>query len=105
MNLNELAEKLGLKKDEYIELVELLVETSHTDIAKVESAIREQDSSEAAGALHSIKGAAGNLGLMEIYELAKKGEHAARNLDLQEIPDVVEELKAKLMDLSALSNQ
>ena len=104
MGINELAENLGLEKEEYIELVELLIETSKADMATAETALREQDSDGAANALHSIKGAAGNLGLTEIYEIAKQGEMAARSHDMNQLPGAVQLLQEKLASLSELSD-
>jgi HPt (histidine-containing phosphotransfer) domain-containing protein len=103
MNFRKLAENLGLEEDEYLELVKLLIETSRTDLGGVEAAIKEQHSTEAANRLHSIKGAAGNLGLMDIYDLAKKGEQTARNNALDQIPDIVQRLKTKLNSLAELA--
>lgn len=105
MNVNELAKNLGLEEDEYMELIDLLIETSKADIATIESALKEEDSNEAANALHSIKGASGNLGLMEIYDLAKQGEIAARNHDMDRIPDILQELKARLDSLAELAGK
>jgi len=104
MDINELAENLGLEKEEYIELVELLIETSKADIAAAETAFREQDSDGAANAFHSIKGAAGNLGLTEIFEIAKQGEMTARGQDMNQLPGAVQLLKDKLASLSELSD-
>jgi histidine phosphotransfer protein HptB len=103
MNISELSENLGLEKNEYLELIDLLIETSKVDIARIRSAVREENSDEAANALHSIKGASGNLGLMDIYDLAKQGEAAARNKDLGQLPDIVHGLKTKIDALTELA--
>ena len=103
MDINKLAKNLGLEEDEYLELVALLIQTSTADIGRIESAIKEQDPDEAAAALHSIKGAAGNLGLMDIYELARQGESDARNNALDKIPDIVHAIKTRLNSLAELA--
>lgn len=103
MNVDDLAENLGLKKDEYLELLELLIQTSKVDIAKIESALREENPDDAASALHSIKGAAGNLGLMEISNLAKQGESAARDNALNRIPNILHGLTTQLDSLAQLA--
>jgi len=105
MDLNKLADNLGLEKDEYLELIDLFIETSKADMARVGSAIREDNSDEAANALHSIKGAAGNLGLMEIFDLAKQGETTARDKAMDQIPDVVQGLKVRLDSLAELAGR
>jgi len=103
MNFKELAENLGLEEDEYLELVKLLIETSRTDLEGTEAALRAKDSDEVANRLHSIKGASGNLGLMEIYDLAKQGEQIARNHALDHLPDIVQGLKARLNSLADIA--
>lgn len=101
MDVKKLAENLGLEEDEYLELVRLLIQTSRADMSGVESAITDRDSDRAAQRFHSIKGAAGNLGLMEIYELAKNGEHMARDNALNQLNDVIQEMKTRLDSLAA----
>ncbi len=100
MNFSELAGNLGLEEDEYLELIKLLIETSRADLEGIEASIREQNSDEVANRLHSIKGAAGNLGLMEIYDLAKQGEQIARNNAMDQLSDIVQGLKTRLNSLA-----
>jgi len=104
MNFKELAENLGLDEDEYLELVELLIETSRTDLEGIEAAIRGENSNEAANALHSIKGAAGNLGFMEIYDLARQGEQMAKEGMLDQLADTIQRLKSKVDSLAHVAN-
>jgi HPt (histidine-containing phosphotransfer) domain-containing protein len=103
MDFEKLAENLGLEEDEYLELVKLLIETSRADLGRIEVSIREENSDEAANRLHSIKGAGGNLGLMEIYDLARQGEQVARNNDLDQLPDIVQGLKTRLNSLAEVA--
>jgi len=100
MDLSRLAENLGLTKDEYLELIELLIETGRVDLEMAEAALKNQDAEEAAHRLHSIKGAAGNLGLMEMYEDAKQGERMAGKGMLDQLPEVIQELRSKLDTLA-----
>ena len=74
MNFKELAKNLGLEEDAYMELIELFIETGRSDLDKLRSAIDEGNGEEAGNAAHSIKGAAGSLGLIEISEVAKEIE-------------------------------
>lgn len=78
MDFEVLAGKLGLEKNEYMELIELFVERSMSDLEKLEDAIRCKNAEDAAEAAHSMKGAAGNLGMMDFFESAEKIEQAAR---------------------------
>jgi HPt (histidine-containing phosphotransfer) domain-containing protein len=100
MNIAKLAEALGLNESAYLELIDLLVETSKADMAQIESALRSADSDAAGRAFHSIKGAAANLGLTKISELAKQGEHTAQNKALDQLPPVFQQLKTELDVLS-----
>jgi len=61
MNFKQLAGNLGLEEDEYL-------------------------TREIAGRPHSIRGAAGNLGLMEIHDLAAQGEQIVRDYTLDQLP-------------------
>ena len=103
MNFKELAENLGLEEDEYMELIELFIETGRSDLDKIRSAIEEGNGEEAANAAHSIKGAAGSLGLMEISEIAKEIEREARNGRLDEIAGSAQALKEKLDEIAELA--
>ena len=99
MNIKELAENLGLGEDEYLELIELFIDTGIVDVEKLRSAIEEGDAEEAANAAHSLKGASGSLGLMEIYDLAMKTEKEARNNSLDGLAESVQTLKGQLNSL------
>ena len=79
MNFLKLAENLGLDEDEFVELVELFIETGSSDLIGLKGAIEKKDVEEIIVKSHSIKGASGNLGFMNIYDLAKKVEDGARD--------------------------
>ena len=83
MKLKELAENLGMAADEFLELIGLFLETSASDLNQWQSGIDEGDGKKVMIAAHSIKGAAVNLGLVEIYEVAKKTEMEARENNLK----------------------
>ena len=93
MNFKELAENLGLEEDEYLEIIELFIETVISDLDKLRTAIEEGDAGKAADAAHSMKGAAGNLGLEEIQEAARRTEEEARNEALSDITESFQDLK------------
>jgi HPt (histidine-containing phosphotransfer) domain-containing protein len=99
MNIKELADNLGLEEEEYLELLDLLVETGMADLANMETAIEAGNADDAARAAHSMKGASGNLGLTEIYELTKTIEAEIRNNRLESIPEKVKEVRLKLKAL------
>jgi len=87
---------LGLEEDEYLELVELFVETSKTDLKNLRSAINNKDMEMIARIAHSLKGAAMNLGLDDFNELAKTIEKTARDEELKETANTAEIFQEKL---------
>jgi len=95
MDLKKLAEKLGLDVEDIRELLELYVETTTSDLAQLKVAIETKDAELAHAKAHSIKGASGNLGLNEIYELAKKIDDLARVNALDGLEDMVQVLQEK----------
>ena len=104
MNIDELADNLGLEKDEYLELIELFIETGMSDLNTLQSELAASNAENAANALHSMKGAAGNLGLTEIYELAKKVEKTCRDGMLDHVPESVQELEKRLDKVKEISS-
>ena len=99
MDFKELAENLGLEEDEYLEIIELFIETGISDLDKLRTAIEEGDAGKAAEAVHSMKGAAGNLGLGKIQEAARRIEEEARNEALSDITESLQDLKNKFDQL------
>lgn len=100
MEFQDLADRIDLDLTDYLELVELFVETSLTDILKIEVAVQNNDPETAARAIHSIKGAAGNLGFMEIHDAAQKLETDARARPLAEIAGSVGRLKTAISEIA-----
>lgn len=78
MDFQDLADRLGIEKEEFLELVELFVTVSRSDMEKIKNGVRENNCPEAAAASHSIKGAAANLGFDEISKLAFEMEMQAK---------------------------
>lgn len=103
MNIKELAEDLGLEEDEYMELIELFIDRGMSDLDELQAAVGAGDAEKAASAAHSIKGASGNLGLMEFYGTAKKIEDEARNDNLDEATAAVKTLQKELEDIAAFA--
>ena len=99
MELEKLAEKLGLDVEDIRELLELYVETTYSDLAQLKEAIKAKDAQLAHAKAHSIKGASGNLGLDEMYELAKEIDNQARANSLDRLDDMVQVLQEKFNSL------
>ena len=108
MNFSELAENIGLEEDEFLELVKLFVKTTASDLNKLQSAIDERNLKEVIEAAHSVKGASGNLGFQEMYDLAKGIEMNARKNSLNGAWKALKLLKEKFSqienDLKSTSN-
>ena len=96
MDIRQLAENLGLEEEEYLELIGLFIETGVSDLNKLQSAIEEGSEEKAVNAAHSIKGAAMNLGLTELSEIAKEIEEKARNDRLERTAEPARLLQEKL---------
>lgn len=95
MDFGILASNLGLERDEYIELVELFIETAESDIQKIKASYERKDADQLAEAAHSLKGSAGNLGFAALSEKAKLAEDNARNEKL----DGVSELTCRIEEM------
>ncbi len=99
MDLKKIAERLGLDVEDIRELLELYVETTSSDLAQLKGAIETKDAELAHAKAHSIKGASGNLGLDEMYELAKEIDDLARVNALDGLEDMVQVLQEKFNSL------
>jgi len=101
MNFKELAENLGLEVDEYLELIELFIDTGFADFHKIQEAMARSDSDQVMRSAHTIKGAAGNLGLMDVSETAKIIEENANNNQLDNLGATVATLKTQFDAIEA----
>ena len=101
MNFKTLAENLGLEEDEFVELVELLVDTGRPQIAELREAVKAEDGEDIRKIAHSLKGASGNLGLMEISKEAKKIEDNCELKNFQAVAESVEKMEQLINALSA----
>jgi len=99
MDLKKIAERLGLDVEDIRELLELYVETTTSDLAQLKRAIETKNAELAHAKAHSIKGASGNLGLDEMYELAKEIDDRARVNSLDGLEDMVQVLQEKFNGL------
>jgi len=78
MDIEKLAENLGLEKEDFTELFELYVQTTSSDLEGLRAALNSGESEEVHKKSHSIKGSSGNLALKELYELAREIDDRAR---------------------------
>ena len=96
MDIRQLAENLGLEEEECLELIELFIETGMSDLNRLQSAIQEGSAEKAINAAHSLKGAALNLGLTELSEIAKEIEEKAGNDRLERTAEPARLLQERL---------
>jgi HPt (histidine-containing phosphotransfer) domain-containing protein len=101
MNFQELAENLGLEIDEYRELIELFIETGSADYKKIEEALAGGNSDQVMRSAHTIKGAAGNLGLLDVSDTAKNIEDSASKNQLDSLGVAVQILKSQFQAIEA----
>ena len=95
------AQKLGLEVDEYIEIIELFLETGINDLNRLEHAVANNDTQKAAEHSHSLKGASGNLGLTDIYEKARDIEDRSRENNLDGVADEIQEINQDFKNILA----
>ena len=93
MNFKALGEKIGLEEDEYRELVELFLETGKVDYERLKAAFDGDDAQQVARSAHTINGAAGNMGIMNVHEVAKRIELAAAENQLDSVSVDLKTLK------------
>ena len=96
MNVKALALNLEMEEEEFLGLMKLFLETSVSDLTVLQSAHQRREAPKVAMAAHSIKGAAVNLGLTEIVELAWAIESDARGNRLHRTQEWVQRLRERL---------
>ena len=89
MNLKELAMELDMEEDEIHELLKIFIESSESDLDRLQKAVDKGDHKQVANSAHSIKGASANLGFMDIFSVAKSIERKARDKSLDDVSDEV----------------
>ncbi|MEA1966641.1 MAG: Hpt domain-containing protein [Thermodesulfobacteriota bacterium] len=101
MDLKKMASNLGIGDDDFLELTELLVNVSLTDLSKIQAGLEADNADQVATAAHSIKGAAGNLGFIKLSEIALYVEKSARAGSLKGLEDKQEGIKLELDTISS----
>ncbi len=87
------AQRLGLEVEEYLELIQLFLETGTNDLNGLEDAKTTNNMKAVIERSHSLKGASGNLGITGIFEKARDIENKARNNSLEGIDNAVMEIR------------
>ena len=97
MNFKALARVMELDEEEYLDYIKLFIQVSKSDLDNLLRAIEEGCAEKVAAAAHSIRGASGNLGLVNLHETAKQIEEKGRQGILEGVDEpahlLTEELK------------
>jgi len=104
INLRQMADNVGLEEDEYLPLLLLFIETSISHLNELKSYILNGDSRRVYETIHTIRGAAENLGIPEMSEIAKVIELKARKNVLEGAEEARETLVEKLGYLTEVSH-
>jgi len=83
VDIESLAEEIGLEKGEIIEIIELFVETTSADLDLLEHAIQRKDYQSVKDIAHSIKGVSANFRFTDIQDTAREIEIKARESRLE----------------------
>jgi len=105
MNLKIEAKKLGLQEEEYLEIVNLFIETTAHNLNQLRSAIQTRDISKMLQETHSLKGAALNLGFWEIYEIIERIGMKVRENSWHGISDDIERIQDTMDRIAKLSGK
>ena len=99
MDFKKLAENIGLDEEDFLEIVDLFLETTPSDLSKLESAADDGHFQEVAERAHSIKGACISLGFQEMYAMARDIEMNARKDVLEGAKETVQSLKEQFAQI------
>ena len=102
MDLKALGEGLGLDEDEFIEIVEIFIESACEDVERLKEALLSKNPENASAAAHSLKGSAANLGFMDIAGLAAQLENEAGKKKITGIEEALPQLNDMLAQIRAL---
>lgn len=92
-------ERLGGDEDLYKEVCEIFVTDSKNNIERLKTVLSNKDQEDSTRRLHSLKGAAANIGGVKLSRIAGELEILAREGKLLEIEDKYEVLKESLEEL------
>lgn len=100
MDFKAMGANLGLEEDEFRELIDLFMETGRSDYDSLKAALAGGDCDAAARYAHTLAGASGNLGLMDLHSAAKRIEKAAGEKQLADASAQAAEMEAMFSALA-----
>jgi histidine phosphotransfer protein HptB len=101
MDYKKMGENLMLEEDEFKELLVLFVETGTADVERLESAVMAGDEKAIKRFSHSLAGAAGNLGIMQIHAAAKDIEVNVAQYSRERLLELVRKIAALLKEIES----
>jgi len=89
IDMEKTAEDMGIDVEDIKELFGLYVETTAGDLAGLKEGLEKGDAVQIHERAHSIKGASGNLGLVDFYETVRDIDERALEKNLDGLEDIV----------------
>ena len=102
MDFKALARSVELDEEEYLDFIRLFIQVSKSDLDILLRAIKEGCTETASAAAHSIRGASGNLRLINLHDTSKKIEEKSRQGILEGVPKLAHLLTEELHRLGEL---
>jgi histidine phosphotransfer protein HptB len=101
MDIKAHSERIGLDVAEYLEMLEIFLESGGNDLQALEAAVAGNNAGQTHSASHSLKGSSGSLGLEEIHLLAKDIDDRARKGTLDGVAESTARIRAEFEMLAA----
>jgi len=99
MDVKQAASRLGLEEDDIYDVLELFIQTAPSDLMKLDAAYTCRNTVLAGQAAHSLKGATGTLGFMDISELAQQIMVQTREKKIEDLSRSVPLFLDRMKDL------
>jgi two-component system sensor histidine kinase/response regulator len=104
MDFKQMGERLGMDEDEFMELVVLFMESGKSDYEGLIQAITDKDQKLIVRLAHTLSGASGNLGIMEIHKIAKQIENQADEGHLDNLAEIAAGISTYFDEIAAVVN-
>lgn len=105
VDLKQMGENLGLEPVEFADIVTLFVTTAESDIEKIRKGVLQKDALSVSEAAHSLKGSSGNLGFLQMSDVALTAEKKASENNLTGFEDMTRILTDHLNEIKTLLKQ
>jgi HPt (histidine-containing phosphotransfer) domain-containing protein len=100
MNLKDLAESIGLEEAEFVEMTQVFLEVTESDLKKLESGLQGGNVQRVVEAAHSLKGGAASFGFRDMYEIAREIESRARQGNLEGLAVDMASIREQMLNLA-----